>query len=550
MKQRPKTVIAKLPPHVAVPPKTVLGLLWILLKRKKRFRVGDLVTHLLSVGSSGSAKTTCVFGTIVRACAQAEVPVLVYCAKQEDAEDYARFLAEGGDRNPIVVQPGTYDDPPKYVLPVFDYLDHLGAGAVDAARVFSRGIQAGKGRRNDSANGASQFWQDHMEDILTKVLTLVYASTCPPSLHLVIRCVADLPMGQPYGGATYTLVSQSALREAPTPDVLESVRYLEQEFGAMHPETASNVKATWQTLSSILVHPPMDLLLAEPGEGQEVVSPSTVLSQGRSVILDVPVLTMPKAGRCFQALFQGLVEVATHRRPKKAGQVFVCWDEFQCSVQDESVLTAMLTTARSKGVGIGLATQSMKSVASAFGSTVAAEAVGGLIGTVIATRQDDTYTKKWVSDRAGQDLVPYDVESTGDDGKRSIQRSKRWEPRIAPDTIGELKEPSPKQIRPRTSAIVIRKGKPHRVDFDRMHDGPERFLRAVIVWLLGGRRPGIRRVLWATALCAVPVAILGYALIHAALTLTMPASPTRVEAPTPVLEHSARPAQKAPERTP
>ena len=450
-------------------------------------RIEDLTEHVAVLGSTGSGKTSTVLATLVRACGRAGAPIIVFGAKRSDAEDFSRYLEEAGAPPPVVIRAAEDGAPPPYVFPIFRYLQELGACSTEIASVITETLQV-VGGDVSGASASERFWQDNMRKLLACTFEVLRATPWPMNRRILAKFLRGIPMldvPPTDDRGFFEAVIESASRHADDA-VHEAIDYLTREFPSMDARPASSIMATWKGLATDLDLPPLNTVLADPQEGQTVVTPSTLLDEGRSIIIDIPTLSRPRPGKAFQTLFHGALRLAMHRRTERQRRICVAFfDEFQESVPSASVLQPVLATARSQDMGYVLATQSIRGCQAKFGS-VQADALFGLPGTLISCRNGDPHTKRFLSEAAGRVII------AGSKDKEGEPRTRR---RVTPEDVAGLSSPSKRQWRPRADAIVIRDNEVHRIRFDRNPPSMRRWLGGCLDYLFDIERHGVWGVL-------------------------------------------------------
>ena len=330
------------------------------------FLVSDIPLQTVITGATGSGKTSCVVHTIVREGTRRGVPFLIYCAKQEDADDFRGYIDAGGGFA-VTVSPGSPNGPPPpYVFPFLRYLEERNVATLDIVEVLiaaMTALEGGAGRLRGSAD--QSFWDKSMRVVLARALTLLRASTLDFSLPNLMRAMGDLPI-KGAKASFFAAMMQSAAKVEADP-VRAAIRYFTTEFRTLEPRTSGSIRAVWNAMAAELEQPPLDRLLAEPKGSQLPVTPSTVLDDRIPVILNLPTLVHPRSGGVFQALFHQCLKIALHQRAPDSHVVGIVQDEFQASVPSRKDLTDIMTTARSKGVGGIYATQALSNVMAVYG---------------------------------------------------------------------------------------------------------------------------------------------------------------------------------------
>ena len=445
------------------------------------FLVSDIPLQTVICGAPGSGKTSCVVHTIVREGTRCGVPFLVYCAKQEDAEDFGHYIKAGGGFAITVTPRGPDGGRPRYVFPFLRYLAEMDVSTLDIVEVLVAAMNALEGGKQAKPSGDQTFWNKSMRVVLARVITLLRASDFDFSLKTLMRAMGGLPI-KGTKAPFFSLLKTSALQRD-SEQVQAAIRYFDEEFRTLEPRTSGSIRAVWSSMAAELEQQPLDQLLDDPGPGQLAVTPSTVLDDRIPVILDLPTLVSPRTGGVFQAVFHQCLKIALHKRKPGGHVVGLVQDEFQASAPTARELTDIMATARSKGVGGIYATQALSNVMAVYGREDA-RAIFGTPNVLIACRNDDADTKQFVSERSGEAYV--DVASKTED-RHGRESSTTWReekrPVVAEHELSELQRPLRRHWRPRAETFVLRSGEAHLVKFDRMVPGWSRRLRGVVSWV-------------------------------------------------------------------
>ena len=473
------------------------------------FRVSDIPLQTIITGATGSGKTSCVVHTIVRKGTRHGVPFLIYCAKQEDAADFTRYIEAGGGFAVTVSPAGANDGPPPYVFPFLRYLEAHNVATLDIVEVLIAAMNALDGGSRAQLSGDQSFWNKSMRVVLARVITLLRASELEFSLKNLMRAMGDLPVKGVKAPFFFGLMMSAS--SEPDDSVVAAIRYFEEEFRTLEPRTSGSIRAVWSAMAAELEQAPLDRLLADPVGDQLIVTPSTVLDDRIPVILDLPTLVYPRSGGVFQALFHQCLKIALHQRAPDSHVVGIVQDEFQASVPSRRELTDIMTTARSKGVGGIYATQALSNVMAVYGREDA-RAIFGTPNLLIACKNDDADTKQFVSERAGEAYVAIESRTKSEDGQQATttQREER-RPVLEPWGISELKRPTKKQWRPQAETFALRNGGVYVVRFDRMPFGLARAWRGLIGHVVDDRQWSV----WHAMVTALRVAIVTIVLTSA-----------------------------------
>ena len=368
----------------------------------------------------------------------------------------------------------------RYVFPFLRYLEDQDVGTLDIVEVLIAAMNALDGGAKAKTSADQSFWNKSMRVVLARIITLLRASDLGFSLESLMRAMSGLPL-KGTKAPFFSVLKASASRSKSKP-VQAAIRYFDEEFRTLEPRTSGSIRAVWSAMAAELEQSPLDQLLAEPGLGQLVVTPSTVLDDRIPVILDLPTLVYPRSGGVFQALFHQCLKIALHKRKPGRHVVGIVQDEFQASVPTSRELTDIMTTARSKGVGGIYATQSLSNVMAVFGRDDA-RAIFGAPNMLIACRNDDADTRNFVSERSGEHYYAVESETDDADGFRSsVTRRQEKRPAIEPYELSELQRPLKRHWRPRAATFVLRGGEAHVVKFDRLVPGWSRRFRGLVAW--------------------------------------------------------------------
>ena len=445
------------------------------------FTVADIPLQTVITGAPGSGKTSCVVHTIVREGTRCGVPFLVYCAKQEDADDFGHYIKAGGGFAITVAPRGPNGGRPRYVFPFLRYLAEMDVSTLDIVEVLVAAMNALEGGKQAKPSGDQTFWNKSMRVVLARVITLLRASDFDFSLKTLMRAMGGLPI-KGTKAPFFSLLKTSALQRD-SEQVQAAIRYFDEEFRTLEPRTSGSIRAVWSSMAAELEQQPLDQLLDDPGPGQLAVTPSTVLDDRIPVILDLPTLVSPRTGGVFQAVFHQCLKIALHKRKPGGHVVGLVQDEFQASAPTARELTDIMATARSKGVGGIYATQALSNVMAVYGREDA-RAVFGAPNMLIACRNDDADTKEFVSARSGERYVEVESTTENADGEStSLTRREEKRPAVEGYVLSELRRPKREQWRPHAEAYVLRSGEAHLVQFDRLPPGLNQRLRRLIMWV-------------------------------------------------------------------
>ncbi|MEL7278519.1 MAG: hypothetical protein AAGK98_18755, partial [Pseudomonadota bacterium] len=279
-------------------------------------RLRHLSTHIGILGGTGAGKSSAVVRTIVATSSRGRVPVVAFAAKDSDAKFYQ--AAWEGHEPPIVFAPGS-----DFVFDWLGYLQGLGLYAAEITNVF----MGAAATVNPNAAAGEAFWDNSTRNLLTSVIEVLRAAQVPVTLGAIDRFVNELPQGPPdtrppgpfvtHVLSTFTDGDGRLAKQGHPPALSAAFDHLLQAWPQQDARTASNILSSWQSVSGVLQQSPLKELLTTPAEGQKVLSPADVFDHGRSIIVDLPTLTTPLAGRVLQAIWLRCLLLGAARQTRR-----------------------------------------------------------------------------------------------------------------------------------------------------------------------------------------------------------------------------------------
>ncbi|MEL6110476.1 MAG: type IV secretory system conjugative DNA transfer family protein, partial [Planctomycetota bacterium] len=176
----------------------------------------------------------------------------------------------------------------------------------------------------------------------------------------------------------------------------------------------------------------------------------------RSIIVDLPTLTTPLAGRVLQAIWLRCLLLGAARQTRRR-QILAVADEFQSGAAIDTWREA-LATGRDYGFGVALISQAIPNLAAAF-SRAQADALLELFGTLVFCRNSCVHTNRYASEKSG-------TYRTNDQPGVPV-------PELRPEAFSRLEGPS--KWRVDCEAVVVKDGRASPVVFRRSRRPAKRF---------------------------------------------------------------------------
>ena len=374
------------------------------------FTLRHAVEGMSVMGAPGSAKSTGVGATILRALMAHGCGGLICCVKAGEAATVAAHAAATGRSKSLIVvsptnpwrcnlldyvlkRPGVEGSRTEQVVALFSAL----------VEVMERGEKSGGGK-NES------FWQRTLRQRIRNTAEIFIAAGERLSVEAMHRFMLSAPstheevqsahwQGHSY---CYQLIQRALVEryDALTPrgrsDFDLACIYWLQEVIDLPADTRGSINATWSTAADMLMRGQLADLF---GTTTNVVPEVTFA--GAIVVLDLPIKVYGAAGAVLQAAFKHVWQQAAEARAVTADShvSFLYVDESHEVISENDGFFA--ATSRSARIATVLISQNLSNYFAALGGESGrhkAEALLGSLGTHVFHANGHVPTNKWASE--------------------------------------------------------------------------------------------------------------------------------------------------------
>ena len=373
------------------------------------FTLRHAVEGMSVMGAPGSAKSTGIGATILRALMAHGCGGLICCVKAGEAATVAAHAAATGrTKSLIVVSPAN-----GWRCNLLDYVlkrpGVVGSRTEQVVTLFASLLEVME--RGESGGGRNEaFWRRSMNQRIRNTAEVMIVAGEPLSVEAMHRFMLSAPATHEEvqsrawqeGSYCYQLIQRvldgryDALSARGRSDFDLAALYWLCEQISIPDETRGSIAATWSTAADMLMRGQLaDLFGTESNFVPEVTF------AGAIVVLDLPVKVYGQAGAMLQAAFKHVWQQAAESRDVAASPcvVFQYIDEAHELVTEGDAFFA--ATSRSARVATVFLSQNLSNYFSTLGGEQGrhkVEALFGSITTHIFHANGHALTNKWASD--------------------------------------------------------------------------------------------------------------------------------------------------------
>lgn len=373
------------------------------------FTVGDSFKHVFVMGASGSGKTSGSLATLFRSYLRVGYGGLVLCAKVEERDTWIRYAQQTGRVGDlVVVSPETGI--------TFNFLNYelrrrsRGAGSVqNVVQMISTITDIVENKTQESIG--EDFWDRAALQLV--MLAVVVLSLCnePLTLKNIQRFITSAPYGTETLSPVWQATSycarrmEEAYQALKTPqeqrDLETALSYFLVELPRLGDRTRSSIEMTFSSVASKFLTGHISSILCTT----TTIVPEVMWQAGKIVVLDLPVSEYGVEAIITQGVIKYTWQRAMLRRQRSEHPrpVFLAMDEYQNFMSSYDY--RFISEARSAGVSVLMATQSISNLYSVLGSG-ARDQANSLLGnasTKIFHANTDVPTNEYASNVVGQE---------------------------------------------------------------------------------------------------------------------------------------------------
>ena len=366
----------------------------------------NLLEHTILIASPGAGKSSILFKLARRFLEQGHGAVF-FTVKPGDCRFYIEAAARAGRRNDVIeVGPG------RHSCNVLQYATSL-TQAGGTALAITKLIEDASKLAGSASNKEELYWQKLRHRTIFSMLLLLKHSAGIDAGNIVefIRSMARDPAQ--YTDQQWRFTSKAARwmamanRSATTPqekfDVSEAIAFMREEFCPLHMKQ----RTTCQMDVITAVDPLRRETIGEVLCCDTTVTPQAVFDDRKILIFDLPTSIYGPVGCLAAKVFKSALYMAAAQRQAvdaTPDPVMVVCDECQESLGDELRIAPL---ARSAGVALMYATQSLTSLTRAFGSDVDAKNFVAQFSNIFYLSNLDTATTSHASKQCGHHKEDY-----------------------------------------------------------------------------------------------------------------------------------------------
>ncbi|MEM7125672.1 MAG: TraM recognition domain-containing protein [Chloroflexota bacterium] len=422
------------------------------------------------MGGIGSGKTSGSGKAIAHSFLRAGMGGLVMCAKPEEKDLWLKYCHETGRESQVIVFNPLEKWRYNFIDAELNRSKHLGGGLteniVELLTTVTSLCEGTKGM-----DSGDKFWDRSMRVLLRNAIEVISIAKDRITLEDICRFILEAPQSveqvadEAWRNSSFTAECIAEADAKPKSrqeqhDCDISIRYWLASWPTLADRTRSSISATWESVGDILLH----------GAAYDLLSTSTnwlpeiTFMQGAITILDLPIQRYHGVGRIIQGILKYAWQravlarnVEEHPRP-----VFLWADESQHFISQYDY--EYQSTARSARACTVYLTQNISNYYSALGSGAhaQADALLGLMQTLVFHAQPDQATNEWASKRIGQHYTTQlnfgsSTNGTGP-GSRSGGGSETIQYKILPAAFTTLRKGGP-QNNLEVEAILFQGGR-------------------------------------------------------------------------------------------
>lgn len=381
----------------------------MMLSERDILTLRDFVTGFLSIGGTGSGKTSGSIAAIVRVLLRIGAGGIICCATANEAERYKRICAEEGRAHQLIVVDKTLGER-------FNFLTYQMAacrGSVfEAVNVLLDILNAAEGRF-EGGKGDEQFWQQATRQLLAMSLSLLWAAYGRITLPELMRLIHDRPTSRAQLDPNGPWLDRSFW--AQTIGLAEK--------GGAHPMVPEDFEPVWNYWTS-----DSDMLAADQKTPANIVKTLTgkldpflmgdlrqlfttettfvpeMTFDGGIILLDLSEHEWGKEGLFGQHIVKAMWQKAAQRRERTPTMrpLFCLIDECQYFLAEAD--KTFISTARDNRIVHILASQALSAIYAKLGQNGenTADAILGNLATKIFHALPDPRSAQWAADLIGK----------------------------------------------------------------------------------------------------------------------------------------------------
>jgi hypothetical protein len=439
--------------------------------REDAWTIGDAVTGTLTVGSTGSGKTTGSGQSMAMALLRHGFGGLVLTAKPDECAMWREYARKSNREHDLRVFGAD-------ASLRFNFLDYEGTHRGEGAgltenlvnffsvvlEVADRGSGGGGGREDEG------YWKRASRQLVRNAVDLLALSrrriTVPDLYRVVISAPTSAAQKRSTDWQAQSLCFQclaEADKRSKSPreqaDLGAVADYFLIEFPELSDKTRSVIVSTFTSMADVLMRGLLrDLFCADTN-----ISPEAV-ADGAVIVIDLPVKVFGESGVFSQVLWKTAFQRAIERRniSKNPRPVFLWMDEAQLFTT--SMDATFQSTCRSSRVATVFLTQNVSNVYAALGGQekgrVEAASLFANLNTKMLHANGDPVTNEWAasligksrqflangsSSRSADSGWPFGLgsESLTQPGTTSAGFSETWEHEVQPSAFTQLRTGGP-----------------------------------------------------------------------------------------------------------
>lgn len=433
--------------------------------------IGDAVCGTLTVGATGSGKTTGSGGAMARSLLRHGFGGVVLTAKPDERATWELYCREAG-REPDLRIFGAD------AALRFNFLDYEGSHRGEGAgltenlvnffsivlEVADRGSSSGGGREDEG------YWKRASRQLLRNAIDLLALSrrriTVPDLYRVVISAPTSVAQKRSTDWQAHSLCFQclaEADKKQKSPreqaDLGVVADYFLIEFPELSEKTRSVIVSTFTSMADVLMRGLLrDLYCADTNITPELVT------EGAVIVVDLPAKLFGESGVFAQVLWKTAFQRAIERRDisKNPRPVFLWMDEAQLFTT--SMDATFQSTCRSSRVATVYLTQNVNNVYAALGGQEKgrseAASLFANLNTKILHANGDPVTNEWAASligrsrqflangntsRSADNAWPFalGIEALTQPGTTSAGFSETWEHEVQPAAFTQLRTGGP-----------------------------------------------------------------------------------------------------------
>jgi hypothetical protein len=390
-------------------------------KKGDVFTLDDATRGVLSIGGTGSGKTSGSGKTLAKAYLTAGFGGLVVCHKPDEAKTWKRYAKETGRENSLVVLDGTAQRRFNFIDYELNRIDKGGNNTPLALDVFMKIYEFKKVVDGSGSDNNGSFWSDSVRLLLSHSIDALFLAYGEIKFSDLMQFIREIPSKlqetetaehqTTFYFLTLVLACENSQENPERIATMRAVTNWLDSFIEMDKKTRSNIIATLDSMA----------LDFTKGDIAKIFCTSTnvvpeMSEHGAIFLLDFPLETWQRGGIIAQNIFKYAWVRAMQRRStaEPFRPVFLWCDEYQAFTNSYDV--EFTATARSKKICTVFLTQSIPTLKAALNTNATGDAVETIISnlqTRIIHSCMDEPTRLWAANSIGKGLVYRYSENEG-----------------------------------------------------------------------------------------------------------------------------------------